>query len=132
MNVSEAINTRQSVRAFTDEAVDLATLRETLELAVQPVGILAAIPGGECRGLQFQLSSGWGHWPAQPEALSQGQATPRSIPSELRFVAAQAEFRPGAVDVGLAIAPAHASAHRVLDPDHAIPELLIALDNREL
>jgi nitroreductase len=33
MNVSEAINTRQSVRAFTDQPVDLATLREILELA---------------------------------------------------------------------------------------------------
>ena len=33
MNVSEAINTRQSVRAFTDRAVDLATVQEIIELA---------------------------------------------------------------------------------------------------
>jgi nitroreductase len=33
MNVSEAINSRQSVRAFTCQPVDLAILREILELA---------------------------------------------------------------------------------------------------
>jgi nitroreductase len=33
MNVSEAINSRQSVRAFSDKKVDLATVREILELA---------------------------------------------------------------------------------------------------
>jgi len=33
MNVSNAINSRQSVRAFTDQPVPLATLREILELA---------------------------------------------------------------------------------------------------
>jgi len=33
MNVSEAINARQSVRAFTGQSVDLATVREILELA---------------------------------------------------------------------------------------------------
>jgi len=33
MNVSDAINTRQSVRAFTDQPVALATVREIIELA---------------------------------------------------------------------------------------------------
>jgi nitroreductase len=33
MNVSEAIYSRQSVRAFSDQTVDLATVREILELA---------------------------------------------------------------------------------------------------
>jgi nitroreductase len=33
MNVSDAITSRQSVRAFTDQPVELATIREILELA---------------------------------------------------------------------------------------------------
>jgi len=33
VNVSEAINARQCVRAFTDQPVDLSTLREIIELA---------------------------------------------------------------------------------------------------
>jgi nitroreductase len=33
MNVSDAISSRQSVRAFTDQPVELATIREILEMA---------------------------------------------------------------------------------------------------
>jgi nitroreductase len=50
MNVSEAINSRQSVRAFTDQAVDLATVRDTLcldgdEMVMAGISMGYADPG---------------------------------------------------------------------------------------